>query len=165
MLGWRSSCVSRATYLEHLDLAFHLAHLVQLVVLLGSDDLFALDELHGGLLAPGAVDTELDLAKLALTQRLQQQIVAKVHLGPPGVRGKVGERRRRRHRQLPGGTGTRSIQCSIQRAACRIRRRHYGLRGRHARGRDTKGSVQAMRAAAFTRLPFASLRVPRVHFT
>ena len=93
--------VGMAQQAQHRDLALDLAHLASIrLVLLRRRHHLALDQLDRRLLAKVAVHAQLDLAKLALAQRLQQQVVAKVHVRATRVRRKVLLRGGRRDRQV-----------------------------------------------------------------
>ena len=106
---------------EHLDLPLDLAELGRVLV----RDAVALDQLDRCLLAPGAVNAELDLAKLTLTQGLQQQVIAKVHLRPPRVRRKVRQRGRRGYRRRC----PRHVHLLVRHAADRRRGERHGYQG------------------------------------
>ena len=93
--------VGMAQQAQDRDLALDLARLGPVrLVLLGRRHHLALDQLDRRLLAKVAVHAQLDLAKLALAQRLQQQVVAKVHVRATRVRRKVLLRGGRRDRQV-----------------------------------------------------------------
>ena len=56
----------------------------------GGVDSASSDELDGDLLAPLTVQTQLDLAKLALAKRLQKEIRSEFGYGSAGVGGSIG---------------------------------------------------------------------------
>jgi hypothetical protein len=96
MLGCLSVCTQirknkqqrgRETYPKDLDLALDLRHPYRAVNVSTSD------ELYSNLLAPLTVQTKLDLAKLALAERLEKKIWAKLGDRAPRMGSSVGHGR------------------------------------------------------------------------
>lgn len=75
----------RRTNPEDLDLALDLGHAHDGV------DIVPFDEFHGDLLSPVCVQPEFDLAELALSEGLEEEIRAELWNGPPGMVCSIGE--------------------------------------------------------------------------
>jgi hypothetical protein len=79
-----------ATHPEDLDFTLDLGHAS------GSVDVPSSNQLHGDFFAPLHMQAQLDLSKLTLSQRLEQQVRTELGNGATRVGGSVGNGRRMR---------------------------------------------------------------------